>query len=545
MRKPPNLIYGLEDKPPLGITLLLGVQHLTVVLIYLIIPLVVAQAAGASPVMTGHVMRMAMIALGIGVFLQSLPRGPVGSGFLCPPVCTAAYLSPALLAAKAGGLPLVFGMTAVGGLFEALLSRLMPRLRVILAPFLAGFVMLMIGLSIELLAGKKFLAIDQPHPTMGRELLAAGLTLGIMAGLTIWARGALRLFCALIGLVCGYLASWGLGLISPSNLTRLREAAIVQAPSLGHPGLSFDVALLVPFLIGSLAATTKAVGVIITAHKISDADWRRTDLNLLERGILADGLGTLLAGLLGSVGISASPSCVGLSSATGATSRRIGYALGGILILLAFFPKVALLFAIMPEPVIGGGLVFTGSFVIASGMAVLTAQPLDARKTLVIGISIMFGLSRTFFPAIYAHVPEELHPFVQSDLSIEIAMAIVLTLLFRAGIHRRADTTLTPDETAPKAARDFIDTQRATWNGPRALFDRAGSCAAGALAAIPAPSGPGEPVSLKVAFDDLDVDLELSYRGPQLVVSEDRFGADEAQPLSAGETSQLRLRIRS
>jgi xanthine permease XanP len=545
MRKPPNLIYGLEDKPPLGVTLLLGVQHLAVVLIYLIMPLVVAQAAGASPAVTGHVMRMAMIALGIGVFLQTLPRGPVGSGFLCPPVCTAAYLSPALLAAKAGGLPLVFGMTAIAGLFEALLSRLMPRLRVILAPDVTGFVMLMIGLSIELLAGKKFLAIDQPHPTMARELLAAGLTLGIMAGLTIWARGPLRLFCALIGMVCGYLASWGLGLIHPDDLARLREAAIVQSPHLGHPGLSFDAALLVPFLIGSLASTMKAVGVITTAHKISDADWRRTDLTRLERGVLADGIGTLLAGLLGSMGQNTSPSCVGLSSATGATSRRIGYALGGLLILLAFFPKVALLFAIMPEPVIGGGLVFAGSFVIASGLSVLSTQPLDARKTLVIGISIMLGLSRTFFPAIYAHVPQALHPFVQSDLSIEIGVAVLLTLLFRAGIHRRAAATLTPDATAPKAARDFIETQRGAWSGPRALFDRAGSAAAGALAAMTPPSGPGEPITMKVAFDDLDVDLELSYRGPQPEVPEDRFGADEAQPLSAGETSQLRLRIRS
>jgi NCS2 family nucleobase:cation symporter-2 len=543
MRKPANLIYGLEDAPPLGVTVLLGLQHLAVVLIYLIIPTVVAQAAGASPAAIGQVIEMALIALGVGVLLQVMPRGPLGSGYLCPPVCTAAYLSPALLAAKTGGLPLAFGMTVVAGLFEAALSRLIPRLRVIFAPAVTGFVVLMIGLSIELLAAQKFLAIDQPRAGIARELLAAGLTLAIMAGLTIWSRGPLRLFCALIGMVAGYLFAGWLGLISPENLTRLREAPVVEWPHFQLPRGSFNAALLVPFLIGSLAAAIKAVGTITTAQKISDADWRRPDLSSIDRGVLADAAGTVVAGLVGSVGMNTSPSSVGLSSATGATSRRIGYALGGLLILLAFFPKVATVFAIMPEPVMGAGLVFTGSFVIASGLQVLTTHPLDARKTLVIGISLMLGTSRVMFPAVYAHVPPALHPFVQSDLSIEIATALLLTLLFRIGIGRRTTLTVPRDATAPEAARSFLETQRSAWNGPKPAFDRAGSATASALPVLAAAAQAEDPIILKVTFDDLDLRVELSYRGPRPEIPADRFGADGAEVVSENGASRLRLRI--
>jgi xanthine permease XanP len=543
MKKPANLIYGLEDAPPAGVTLLLGVQHLAVVLIYLVIPVVVAQAAGASVEVIEHLVSMTLIALGIAALLQSLPRGPVGSGFLCPPVCTAAYLSPALLAAKAGGLPLVFGMVLIAGLFEAGLSRLLSRLRGVFTPEVGGFVVLVIGLSVLLLAARKFLEIDQLHPRRSPELLTAGLTLGIAAGLSIWARGPLRLFCLLVGVVAGYLTAWRLGLIGEADLTRLRHAALLQLPHFGGLGWSFDATLLVPFLIGSVAASLKAIGTITTAQQINDADWRRPDMASVSRGVLADGLGTAVAGLIGSVGLNTSPSNVGLSSATGATSRRIGFALSGLLFLLAFCPRLATLFAIMPEPVIGAGLAFTGSFVVASALQVLSGRPLDARKTLVIGTALMFGQSRTLFPSIYAHVPTALHPFVQSDLSIEIAVAVLLTLVFRIGIRRRATLTLAPEAAASDTAHQFFETQQVAWDAPKEVFQRAASATTTVLTEIVTKQRAQGPITLNVTFDEVDLDSELSYRGTPPETDCSGVGADQAQVVSDDGVSRVRLRI--
>ena len=61
------------------------------------------------------------------------------------------------------------------------------------------------------------------------------------------------------------------------------------------------------------------------------------------------------------MGLTTSSANVGLSIATGATSRRIGFACGAMLIALAFVPKLAVLFAIMPGPVIGVSGVFHGA----------------------------------------------------------------------------------------------------------------------------------------------------------------------------------------
>jgi NCS2 family nucleobase:cation symporter-2 len=544
VKKPANLIYGLEDVPPAGVTLLLALQHLIVVLIYLVVPVVVAQTAGASPARVEHLVGMTLLALAIGALLQSFPRGPIGSGLLCPPTCTAAYLSPALLAAKAGGLPLVFGMTVVAGLFEILLSRLLPRLRGIFTPAVSGFVVLVIGLSILLLAAQKFLGMDQLHPSRARELLTAGLTLGLTAGLSVWAKGTLRLYCVLIGMVAGYLTAWGLGLIDAADQMQLRSAAIVRLPHLGSIGWSLDAGLLVPFLIGSVAASLKAIGVISSAQKMNDAEWRRPEMRSLGRGVLADGLGTVVAGMVGSVGLNTSPSSVGLASATGATSRRIGYVLSGMLLLLALCPKVATVFAIMPEPVIGAGLAFTGSFVVANGLEVLAAHPLDARKTLVIGTALMFGLSRTVFPAIYAHVPVALHPFVQSDLSLEIAVALLLTLIFRIGIRRHAALTLEPDKGASDAVRQFLDKHQSEWSAPKDAFERAAGAAATALDAVVTQQRATGPITLAASFDAVDLRLELSYPGAPPERAGEGYGADEESFVTSQEgISQLRLRI--
>ena len=46
--KPANIIYGVEDNPPLGATILLSVQHLLIAVIYLVNPVVVAEAGGTQ-----------------------------------------------------------------------------------------------------------------------------------------------------------------------------------------------------------------------------------------------------------------------------------------------------------------------------------------------------------------------------------------------------------------------------------------------------------------------------------------------------------------
>jgi xanthine permease XanP len=115
MKRPEDLIYTADEWPPAPKLAILGLQQVSLVSIYLVLLVIVVREAGATPAMARNTLSLAMIAMGAGAILQAVWKGPIGSGFLAPPVLSAMYLQISLAAAKAGGLPLVAGMTMSRG----------------------------------------------------------------------------------------------------------------------------------------------------------------------------------------------------------------------------------------------------------------------------------------------------------------------------------------------------------------------------------------------------------------------------------------------
>ena len=74
---------------------------------YLVFVTLIAQAAGASTTVASHAVGLGMIAIALATLLQAHRLGPVGSGYLAPPVVSAIYFASALEAAHRGGLGLV------------------------------------------------------------------------------------------------------------------------------------------------------------------------------------------------------------------------------------------------------------------------------------------------------------------------------------------------------------------------------------------------------------------------------------------------------
>jgi NCS2 family nucleobase:cation symporter-2 len=52
-KKPPELVYGVEDKPPLVTCLLLGLQHIFIITISLLYLVVIVRAIGGTPEQAG------------------------------------------------------------------------------------------------------------------------------------------------------------------------------------------------------------------------------------------------------------------------------------------------------------------------------------------------------------------------------------------------------------------------------------------------------------------------------------------------------------
>ncbi len=516
-KKPPELTYGVDDDPPFTTNLLLGLQHVFIISISLIFPVVVVRSIGGTPQQAEFMVSMSMLAAGIGTMLQALNRKGMGSGYLCPSVCGPSYLSASLMAANVGGLHVLFGMTSLAGLFEVLLSRVMHRLRVLFPPEVTGLVVAMVGITVIPVALPNLVGRDATDTiTELPEIVVALVTLGTMVGISVWSKGKMRLYSVLVGMTFGYLASIALRILNISHLELFTESPLVAFPDLDYFGWSFDLALLMPFLIAVTCSTLKTVGDITTCQKINDVDWKRTDMKNVSKGILADGMSDVVGGLVGGLGQSTSSSNVGLSIGTGATSRKTAFAIGGLLVFLAFLPKLAMVFVIMPKPVMGATLIYAVSFMIIAGFQIIMSRMLDARRTFLVGIPLIMGLSVDALPELYENVPSLLQPIFSSSLSLAAVLVVLLNLIFRIGIAKRQRLVLKPGVDDADSIFNFMEKQGAAWGARKEVIYRAISALHELYEAVTGSNLAEGEIEVEVSFDEFNLDVEARYKGVPL-----------------------------
>jgi xanthine permease XanP len=512
-KKPAGLIYGVDEKPPLSTLLLLGLQHVSVMSVGWIFVVVIVTGIGGTQEEVTNVLRMSMIASGIATILQSLPNGPVGSGYFCPISSGPAYISVSILAGKVGGLRAVFAMTVLSGLFEGLLARVVTRLRPLFPPEVTGLVVTMVGVQLVALGCRRFLGFQDGAGLQGAVTTVGIVTLAAMIGPTVWGKGRLKLYPVLIGLAVGYLLAYVFGVFHTERLQQMLAAPMISLPRKAHTGWVFDPALLPAFLIAGLASTLKAVGDLTLCQKINDSEWKRTDMRSVSGGIFAGAIGTVLSGLVGGIGQSTFSSNVGLSLATGATSRLIAIPSGILMILLAFLPKLAAFFAAMPDPVIGAILVYVACYMILAGIQVITSRMLDARRTFVVGIALIFGLSVDMVPELYRNVPDLIQPLFSSSLATSTVLVVLLNLLFRIGITKRQLLELTPGVDGSQKIFEFMETQGGVWGARREVIQRATAALNEFVESAAALGLVNGKAQAEVSFDEFNLDMDIRYDG--------------------------------
>jgi len=433
--KPRDLIYGLDDRPPLADLLLLGCQHIFLMSSTLVLPIVLVTEIGGTFDEVRSVIALTMIPCGIGTIVQSLRCRFIGSGFVCPNLCGPNFFTASMEAAWMGGLPLLRGMTIVAGLAEAVFARFVQRLAFLFPPEITGLVVLMVAQGLITLGVSKFLGITfEGEPIQGNSVLIASASLLIMIGVNIWGRGNLRLYSVFLGFFAGYLLSVALGVLPMSRLAEVLSAPWVALPFLENSfELAFDWSLVPIFIIVSITGALKSFGNLIMCEKVNYEGWQAPDMRRISNGLVADSVAVTASGLLGGMASDTSASNVALTKASGATSRRIAYVAGGLFIVLAFMPKVSGLLSAMPSPVMGAILIYVSSFMIVSGMQIILGSGMDTRKTFVIGIPLIFGLSLDIAPALFADVPQALRSLFESPLTLSTVMAVLLHQLLRIG----------------------------------------------------------------------------------------------------------------
>jgi xanthine permease XanP len=154
----PDLIYGLDDRPPLRQTLFVALQHVLAVFVGIITPpLIVASALKLGAEDTAYLVSMSLFVSGAATILQTTRIGPVGSGLLSIQGTSFTFIAPIIAAAgvvmASGASPkqalgTVFGLCFGGAFVVIVASRFIRRASVIITPIVTGTVVTLIGLTL-------------------------------------------------------------------------------------------------------------------------------------------------------------------------------------------------------------------------------------------------------------------------------------------------------------------------------------------------------------------------------------------------------------
>lgn len=422
-----TLIYGVDDDLCFFKKLLFGIQHIFAAFGgIIVVPLVISSSLGLDTKVTTTLISASILASGFTTIIQARGVGGVGARVACIMGTDFTFVSPAISVGSVLGLPGIIGATILGSLFEIILSFFIKPLMKFFPPLVTGTVVALIGLtllpvSIDWAAG----GVGAADYGSMRNVGIAMFVLVVTLMLNNYGKGIISSASILIGIVVGYIVCIPMGLV---NFDAVKEASWVSIPKVMEFGVTFDSKAVLAFLPAYFVATIGTVGCLKAIGETSNIDLKEKKV---AAGVLADGVGSALGGMVGSFPNTSFSQNIGIISLTKVASRHVAVMAGILLALLGFLPKISAVITAIPTPVLGGvGIMMFGT-VAAAGIRTLSKIKLTERNLLIIAISMGLGLGVTFRPEFIAQLPEAFRMIFSSGISTGTIAALILNVVLK------------------------------------------------------------------------------------------------------------------
>ncbi|MGT2911532.1 nucleobase:cation symporter-2 family protein [Streptococcus cameli] len=427
MENKDTLLYRLEEKPPLGTSVILALQHILAAFAGIIaVPLVVAGAIGLSVEDTGVMVSATIFAAGLATLLQSKGIGPIGSRVPGMMGTDFTFASPAISVGAKFGIAGIVGATIAGSFVEIILSRFIKPLMGYFPPLITGTVVALIGITL-LPVSMDWAAGGAGATDYGsvENIAIAFVVMVFTLVLNHYGKGMWSTASVFIGMIFGYLICLALGKV---DLSAVANASWIAFPSILRYGVTFDASSILSFVPAYVVSLIGTVGIMMA---IGEASHTQMTSERAANGVLADGVGSLLAGLFGAGPNTAFSQNVGLVSLTKVASTHVMVIAGLLLTGLGIFPKVSALISVMPQPVLGGVGVIMFGLVAAQGIKTLSQIKIGDRELLIISVAFALGIGVTVRPELLANMPTPIQMVLSSGISTGTLAAIVLNIVLK------------------------------------------------------------------------------------------------------------------
>jgi uracil-xanthine permease len=505
--------FGLNDKMPVFLALLLGFQHALSMLAGIITPPIILSGAGGANFpqdVQQYLVSTSLIVCGILSSIQitrfHIYKSPyfigtglisvVGTSFATIPVATkglAQMYATGYCPSDSAGNPLpcpkgygsLLGTQCVCALIEILMSFTSPKvLKKIFPPLVTGPTVTLIGISLvqsgfQDWAGGSGTCDTRPDsglfslcPEVGAPHAmpwgsASFIGLGFLVFLTIilcerFGSPIMKSCAVVIGLLVGCIVAAACGYFDDSGIKSAKAASFIWVHTFP---LKVYGPIVLPFLAVYIVLAMEAIGDITATCDVSRLEVSGLLFDSrIQGGVLADGLNGIIAGLCTITPMSTFAQNNGVIALTRCANRKAGYACCFWLLIMGIFAKFAAALVAIPASVLGGMTTFLFSAVAISGIRIISTTPFTRRNRFILTAAMSVGFGATLVPSWFSYVftyNGDNHALLgfynaivlvmETGFAVTAFLAVILNLILPEEIEDEEVPELTADEADEKA----------------------------------------------------------------------------------------------
>ena len=431
-----SFLFQLDERPPFHKNLIYGLQWvMTSIPSVVFFATLCGVALGLDPAAQISFSQRLLIVTGLMTMLQSLlgHRYPVLEGH------SSAILVTFMVLAPHGGLPAIEGGMIVGGLFLIVIGlfKWLKWLTSLFTPHVVGVILILVALTLLSFIYPLLIGVSKASPHGELSIFGSSLFIILLVSfMSHRLKGFLQTTSMLAGILFGlflFLLEGGtsFSLVSQSSWFALPSPLLGVWPSLSLPAILAIVCTYLAVMVNSLGSI-QGLSEVVGAEGLEDR---------IHRGIGMNGVGGVIAGILGVSGLVSLSISPGIVLVTRVASRYALTMSGAIMIVCAFIPKLWAVLTAVPPSVIGSVLFVVLSSQLLVGINVMMPEKgkIERREYFTIGIPILMGAMISIIPKPFFQLfPNVIASLVGNGLVMGILFSLLLEhVLFRQAKKKR------------------------------------------------------------------------------------------------------------
>jgi uracil permease len=366
-------------------------------------------ATVAVPILTGIPVSVALFTAGFGtLFFHLLTKFKVpvflGSSF--------AFISPIIAitshyAGQENAIAYATGGIVLSGIIYAIFSIIIKyagkeRINRIFPPVITGTMIALIGLILASVAVN----------WASENWIVAFIVIAVIIVIKLYSKGFISALPILIGIAVGYLCSLFF------EIPVIEFTKWLSIPNFILPKFSLYAAGII--LPAAIAPALEHIGDIYSVSMVTGQPF--TEDPGLHRTILADGLATSFAGLLGGPANTTYSENTGVLALTKQYNPVIMRIAAIFAILLSFFQPLTVVIQTIPSAVMGGACIVLFGMIATTGLRVLVDNKIrfTSKNTLIMSIMLIIGIGGANFGV---------GPFVLQGLGLAAIIGVILNVI--------------------------------------------------------------------------------------------------------------------